>query len=167
MTSFKHQSFINIFACILGFLALNINARADTIDHYMNIANNIPKMEMKADEQAQAWARSARNVLAITCESILETMMEMNNIAGQQGKPLFCPSNDAALNAQTLNQLIQQTAKEMSSMETQQKPMTVSQVAWIAVKKQFPCNGGGNASGSSLPFQQLSNIGIHHQSGIN
>lgn len=29
--------------------------QADTINNYMNIANNIPQMEMKADPQAQAW----------------------------------------------------------------------------------------------------------------
>ena len=54
----------------LFILLLSCYAKADTIDNYMNIANNIPQMEMKADPQAQAWARSARHVLDVTSESI-------------------------------------------------------------------------------------------------
>ncbi len=45
---------------IFLFLMVSVSTYADTIDHFINIANNIPQMEMKADPQSQAWARSAR-----------------------------------------------------------------------------------------------------------
>lgn len=112
---------------------------ADTIKSYMNIANNIPQMEIKADPQAQAWARSARNVLAITCESIGETMLHANEIAQRQGSPLFCLPLGVQLDSVKLNELIQQTYKEISSQQSDKDSMTVSQVAWLGVTKQYPC----------------------------
>ena len=74
---------------IVLFLVLSANVCADTIDHFMNIVNNIPQMEMKADPQSQAWARSARTVLILTSESIAETLVLSNESAKQQGTPLF------------------------------------------------------------------------------
>lgn len=112
---------------------------ADTIDNYIKIANNIPVMEMKADEQAQAWARSARHVLTITSESIAETLTQTNDLAKQQGKPLFCLPNNTQLNAVIMNELIQQTYKELSSQQSDKNKMTVSQVALLGVSKQYPC----------------------------
>src|SRR3989338_3958015 len=112
---------------------------ADTMDHYMNIVENIPKMEMKADPQSQAWARSARNVLAITAESIAETLLEANSQAESLGKPLFCLPAGKQLDSQTLNNLIQQTFRELASQDSQKTQMTVSQVAWEGVKRQYPC----------------------------
>jgi uncharacterized protein YecT (DUF1311 family) len=112
---------------------------ADTIKNYMNIANNIPQMEIKADPQAQAWARSARNVLAIACESIGETMIRANEIAQRQGSPLFCLPQGVQLDSIRLNELIQQTYKEISSQQSDKDSMTVSQVAWLGVTKNFSC----------------------------
>lgn len=154
---------IKLSGIFFGLMAMVSFAQADTIDNYMSIANNIPKMEMKADEQAQAWARSARNVLIITCESIAETMLEANKVAEQQGHPIFCVQPSQPLTAQTLNQLIQQTARELGSQTSKNQNMTVSEVAWIAVKKQYPCSGK-TTSASHTPFQQLSQFGIQHQS---
>ena len=51
-----------------------MNVHADTMGNYMSIAGNIPLMEIKADPQAQAWARSARNILILTSESIIESL---------------------------------------------------------------------------------------------
>jgi uncharacterized protein YecT (DUF1311 family) len=112
---------------------------ADTINNYMNIANNIPQMEIKADPQAQAWARSARHVLTITCESIAETIIQANDTAKSQGKPLFCLPADIQLNPVVLNDLIQQTYKELSSQQSDKDKMTVSQIAWLGVNKRYPC----------------------------
>lgn len=123
----------------LGLLLWTPAVFADTMDHYMNIVENIPKMEMKADPQAQAWARSARNVLAITAESIAETLMEANAVAQSQGKPLFCLPAGNKLDSQTMNNLIQQTFREMASQDSQKTRLTVSQVAWEAVRRQYPC----------------------------
>ena len=71
---------------LIALLLCASTAMADTIDHYMNISNNIPSMEMKADPQAQTWARSARNILVITNESIAETLLEANQQAHAHGQ---------------------------------------------------------------------------------
>lgn len=130
----------------LFFIAAVFRAgvHADTIDHYVNIANNIPQMEMKADPQAQAWARSARNVLTITSETVAETLMQANELAKTQGRPLFCLPNGVSLNAVTLNGIIMQTYNDISSQQSDKDKMTVSQVAWLGVAKAYPCKGQSN-----------------------
>lgn len=124
---------------LLSILLFSCFVKADTIDNYMNIANNIPQMELKADPQAQAWARSARHVLDVTSESIAETITQANDLAKSQGKPLFCLPANVSLNAATLNGIIQQTYKEISSQQSDKDKMTISQVAWLGVTKNYPC----------------------------
>ena len=136
--SHKNQM-LNARSLFIGFIFLCQYVHADTIKNYMNIANNIPQMEIKADPQAQAWARSARHVLTITCESIEETIIQANEIAKNQGNPIFCLPPGEQLNAAQLNELIQQTYKEMSSQQSDKDSMTVSQVAWLGVSKKYPC----------------------------
>ena len=51
---------------LLGLFFICGGLQADTINNYIDIANNIPQMEIKADPQAQAWARSAHHILTIT-----------------------------------------------------------------------------------------------------
>jgi hypothetical protein len=122
------------------FLSLITNlVHADTIEHYMSISSRIPQMEVKADAQAQAWARSARIVLEITCEGIAETMMQANETAKNQGAPLFCLPNGTLLNAYLINNLIEQTYNSIASQQSDKNTMTVSQVAWLAVTKNYPC----------------------------
>lgn len=127
------------FIFIMIGLIASASAFADTIDHYMNIANNIPQMEMKADPQSQAWARSARTVLILTSESIAETLSLSNETAREQGAPLFCVPPNVQLTAAILNDLIQQTYREISSQQSDKDKMTVSQVALMGLKKQYPC----------------------------
>lgn len=117
---------------------------ADTINNYMNIANNIPQMEIKADAQAQAWARSARHVITITCESIAETLMQANEVAKTQGKPIFCLPAGKQLDSFTMNELIQQTYKNLSGQQSDKDKMTVSQVALLGISQQYPCQPMGN-----------------------
>ncbi|CAM2826631.1 hypothetical protein [Legionella worsleiensis] len=124
---------------IISFILFFNTVYADTINNYMNIANNIPQMEIKADPQAQAWARSARHVLNITCESIAETLIQANETAKNQGKPIFCLPPGKQLNSIVMNELIQQTYKELSSQRSDKDTMTVSQVALLGISKQFPC----------------------------
>lgn len=123
----------------LSSLLTALSIQADTMDHYMNISNSIPQMEMKADPQAQAWARSARNVLIITDESIAETLTQANELAKSQGKPLFCLPQGESLNAVTLNGIILETYRNISSQQSDKDKMTVSQVAWLGVTKKYPC----------------------------
>ena len=124
-----------IYLCML----LSVNAYADTIDHFMNIANKIPQMEMKADPQSQAWARSARTVLILASESIAETLLLLNDNARQQGNPLFCLPVGQELSAATLNDLIQQTYKDIYSQQSDKDKMTVSQVALLGITNKYPC----------------------------
>ncbi|MCL9683279.1 phosphatase [Legionella maioricensis] len=124
---------------LISLISFCSGLHADTINNYMKIANNIPQMEIKADPQAQAWARSAHHVLTITCESIAETMIQANETAKSQGKPIFCLPAGTQLNSINLNELIQQTYKEISSQQSDKDKMTVSQIAWLGVSKQYPC----------------------------
>lgn len=124
---------------IFLFFVLSANAWADTMDHFMNIANSIPQMEMKADPQSQAWARSARTVLILTSESIAETLTLTNETAKQQGAPLYCLPPSLQLSAAMINDLIQKTYREISSQQSDKDKMTVSQVALLGLKKQYPC----------------------------
>ncbi len=124
---------------LISLLFFSHCIHADTIKNYMNIADNIPQMEVKADPQAQAWARSARHVLTITCESIAETMIQANEIAKNQGNPIFCLPTSVQLDAPTLCELIRKTYKEISSQQSDKDSMTVSQVAWLGASKYYPC----------------------------
>ncbi|MFI4917955.1 MAG: phosphatase [Legionellales bacterium] len=124
---------------LIGLTFFYGSVYADTIDNYMNIVNNIPQMEIKADPQAQAWASSARHVLTITCESIAETITQANETATSQGKPMYCLPLGVQLNSIVLNELIQKTYKELSSQQSDKGKMTVSQIAWLGINKQYPC----------------------------
>lgn len=113
---------------------------ADTIDHFMSIANTIPEMEMKADSQSQAWARSAKTILVLTSESIAETLILANDaIQRQGGKPLFCLPAGTPLNAANLSTMIQQTYRGISSQPSDKDKLTVSQLALMAINKEYPC----------------------------
>ena len=120
---------------IFLLLMSSATAFADTIDHYMNI----PQMEMKADPQSQAWARSARNILVLTSESIAESLVLVNETATSSGKPLYCLPGNTRLSAEDLNNLIQQTYREISSQDSDKNKMTVSQVALLGITKKYPC----------------------------
>jgi len=129
--------------------------QADTMEHYMGISNQIPQMEMKADPQAQTWARSARNVLIITNESIAETLLQANELAKNQGNPLFCLPAGVTLNANTLNDIILKTYKELSSQQSDKNKMTVSQMAWLGVNKSYPCKASAPNTALAPMVQQM------------
>ncbi|OGV29919.1 MAG: phosphatase [Legionellales bacterium RIFCSPHIGHO2_12_FULL_35_11] len=123
---------------ILSFFLVG-QSSSDTIDNYMNIVHNIPRMEMKADVDSQSWSRSARNVLILTSESIGESLTLANNAAAKTGNPFFCLPPEVALDGKLLNDLIQQTYNEISSNPSDKNKMTVSQVALIGIMKRYPC----------------------------
>ena len=105
----------------------------------MNIAGNIPLMELKADPESQAWARSARNILILTSESIMETLNLANESAKKNGAAMFCLKDNNNLTGTQMNDLIQLTFKELSSKESDKNNMTVSQLALLGLSKQYPC----------------------------
>lgn len=131
---------------ILLIFTLASSVYADTIDHYMNIANNIPQMEMKADSQSQAWARSARNILVLTSESIMESLNLANDNAKSHGSPLFCLPPSIQLSPESVNDLIQQTYKEIPGADSEKNKMTVSQVALVGLSKKYPCQAPTTAA---------------------
>lgn len=155
----------------ISCLMLTSISHADTIARYMNIANNIPKMEMKADRQAQIWVRSARTVLSLTSESIAETLVLANAAAAESGAPLFCLPAEVSLNALMLNELIQQTYREISSQSSDKNNLTVSNVAWIGVTHKYPCNNDAPAAAPAAPFKpgqarKPANASMGHIEGI-
>ena len=129
------------FFYLLGFCSLSFlsPSYADTMEHYMHIASDIPKMEIKADSQAQVWAKSARNVLVLTCESIGESLTLANRLAEQKGSPLFCLPEHIALSGQMLHDMVQKTYDEINVQGRDKSQMTVSEVALIGLSKNYPC----------------------------
>lgn len=138
-------------------LSISTYAYSDTIDHYMNIANGIPQMEMKADPQSQAWARSARTVLTLTCDGIADSLLLANETAKQQGKPLFCLTQNVQLSPEMLSALIQQTYQSLTTPQAEKDKMTVSQVALLGIQRQYPCKDepAQKASPAPMPTWEL------------
>ena len=124
---------------LLSTVTIVQKVHADTMDHYMNIVDKIPKMEIKADGQAQIWAKSARNVLILTCESVAESLKIANDTASRESTPLFCMPASIILDGAMLHELVQQTYREISSQESDKSKMTVSEVALLGLTKTYPC----------------------------
>jgi len=120
-------------------LALSASAHADTMDHYMNIVNQLPQMEIKADPESQTWAKSAHTVITLACDSILESLLLANDVAKQHGKPLFCLPPGANLTSEQLDTLIQKAYRETSANLTDKDKLTVSQIALMSLQKAYPC----------------------------
>lgn len=133
------RGYIKSFGILLA-LSIADSTSADTIDHYMNIVTNLPQMEMKADSESQAWARSARNILMLTSETIAESLLLANAEATKEGTPLFCPPPGEKLSNSSVNEIIKNAYTTMPSNEINNRNnLTVSQVALIGLQKEFPC----------------------------
>ena len=124
---------------VLCFILLGSHSYADTMDHYMNIVNNIPKMEIKADGQAQIWAKSARNVVLLTCESVAESLIIANTVATSNHTPLFCLPPNVVLDGANLQGILQQAYSDLPNPESEKAKMTVSEVALLGLTKLYPC----------------------------
>lgn len=123
----------------LSFLCFPTLIYADSIAHFMGIAENIPRMEMKADASAQIWARSARNVLLLTGESIWESLKIANQFSQQKGSPLFCLPPDKTLSAEQMYDLIQTTYQKLNLSPEEQNQTSVAQVALKGLEEYYPC----------------------------
>jgi hypothetical protein len=113
---------------------------ADSIAHFIGIAQNIPRMEMKADANSQAWARSARNILLLTGESIWESLKIANQNSAQLGNPLFCVPTEQNITAEKMFDLIQNTYQKLNLSVEDQNQMTVAQIALRGLEDQYPCS---------------------------
>lgn len=126
-------------------IGVAVNCSADTIDHYMNIVTNLPQMEMKADSDSQAWARSARNILMLTSETIAESLILANMEATKQGAPLFCLPLEKKLSNGEINEIIKNAYNTIPATQgNDRNNMTVSQVALIGMQKNYPCKKKSN-----------------------
>lgn len=119
---------------------------ADTVAGYMSIAENLPRMEMKADAESQAWSRSARNVLLLTCETVWDGLKAANQTASQQGKPLFCPPANKNLSAEEMLDMINDTYREMSLSDSEKSQMSIAQLAFLGLQKKYKCANTNLAS---------------------
>jgi hypothetical protein len=147
---------------LTGLLVLS-PSQADTMVHFMHIATSLPQMEMKADPQAQAWARSARNILELTSESVYESLVAANVNATRTGNPLFCLPNETPLSPTQMSALIQSTFQNLPSQQSDKEKMSVSQVALIGLSQAYPCANSFRARprisiqhrGQSMPLKAL------------
>lgn len=131
---------ILINCCMLVGLGVSTSSLADTIDNYMNIVTNLPQMEMKADSESQAWARSARNILMLTSETIAESLILANMESTKQGFPLFCLPLEKKLSNGEINEIIKNSYNSISSTQgNDRNKMTVSQIALLGIQKNYPC----------------------------
>ncbi len=137
-----------LFVFVLTAL-VNQVSWSDTIANYQRISQSVPKMEIKANEQSQAWARSARHVLNITNESIAETLIAINEEAMKRGRPFFCLQKNQRLDAQRLGQLIEDASKNLNR-KSPSSLATVSQIAFEAVLKNYPCQTDSQNALTSL-----------------
>lgn len=142
------RKILSLGIVLMGVVSL---AQADTVANYMTIVENIPKMAMKADEQSQAWVRSARNIITSTDETMLQTIIAMNASAAKNGKPIFCFSPGKPFDATTVDQIIQKTYAELLKMQgTSVGTMTVSDVLMVGMASQYSCAASPLAS--TLPM---------------
>lgn len=127
-------------------------SQADTMGHYMSIINGLPQMELKADSQSQAWARSARSIIALTCDGIADTLVLANELTKKSGQqPLFCLTKPRQLTPETLDQMIQETYRNLQQAKEEKDKLTVSEVAFLAVQQKFPCSKLADMSRSIPP----------------
>ena len=124
---------------------------ADKIIKFINVANTIPRMEMKPDANSQAWAKSARNILLLTAESIWESLYSANQANAQAGTPLFCIANQEDINAEQMTDLIKETYQHLSMSDDEKNQLSVAQVALMGLQQKYGCS----TSNRSHPFIQV------------
>ena len=114
-------------------------ANADSIASYINISKQIPQMELKADAQSQTWAHSARTIITLTCDSILDSLTLANQEAKKQGVCLFDLPRGEVLNAEKLDEMIQDIHAHTNMQNEKLDQWSVSKVALLALQKHYPC----------------------------
>lgn len=136
----------------LMLVLLQSSGYADKIIKFMNVANNIPRMEMKPDQNSQAWAKSARNILLLTSESIWESLYSVNQVNTQSGNPLFCIPSQEAMSAEKMTDLIEDTYRNLSMSDDEKNQLTVAQVALMGLQQKYGCS---NSIAPSHPYVKI------------
>lgn len=131
----------------LGMWVVNMVCHADTIGNYMHIRNQLPQMAVKAEPQAQAWVRSARNILATTDETILETIVIMNQMMGKGGKKMFCIPQGTQINAKHMDEIIEKAYVQLPEPESEKNKRSLSEVAILGMIDTYPCHASPAMAG--------------------
>jgi hypothetical protein len=123
-------------SCLILLMWMNL-CSADTIGKYAKIAKSIPEMSLKADPQAQAWMRSAKSILAITDETVAQTVVAMNQLAKSQGRPLICLPDSKKIDGDTVHEIL---ASKIAGDVDENAPETISSIVTQELVKTYPCN---------------------------
>jgi hypothetical protein len=118
-------------------VAGSVTTQADTLGKYASIAKSIPTMQLKADPKSQAWARSARSILAVTDEAIAESIDAMNTISKNNGRPLICMPESKPIDSTMVHTLL---AELISKMAPDEASKNISAVVVSKLNTSFPCN---------------------------
>lgn len=132
-------------------LACITNSYADTLGKYASIANGIPPMQLKADEKSQAWARSAISILAVTDETIAQTILAMNELAKKSDQPIICPSASTGIDGDTIHALLKEI---MLKMNTEDAQRNISEVVAKQLAVKYPCKNSQEAKFPAVAFQE-------------
>lgn len=118
-----------------------LSAYADTIINYMTIANNIPVMAIKPDDQSQAWVRSAQRILSSTDETLSQTVVAMNTIAAKQGHPVFCFPQGILFDSSTVHDIILKTYAELVKTQgAAVSGMNISDILMLGMVSRYSCS---------------------------
>lgn len=148
---------MNLKKCIICLLLLwHASLFADTLGKYASIAKNIPSMELKADAQSQAWARSARSVLAVTDEAIAQSVVAMNSLGLKNGTPLICSPPDTQIDTSMIHNIL---SKYISTMAAEDANKSISEVVVTILTNQYPCH---QMARNRIGLPSLTIQRIHH-----
>ena len=120
----------------VSFLMLTISANADTIGRYAQIVKSIPQATLKADPKSQAWAHSARTILAVAEESITETIVAIQKLSDKTKKPLFCLKDDTKITTELIHKILEQKVEGLIKAEENN---SLSEVVIDNIMLTFPC----------------------------
>ena len=148
---------MNLKKCIICLVLLwHTTLFADTLGKYASIARNIPSMELKADAQSQAWARSARSVLGVTDEAIAQSVVAMNLLALKNGTPLICAPPETKIDTAMIHTIL---AKHIASMPADDVSRSISEVVVTILTNQYPCH---QTAKNMLNLPPITIQRIHH-----
>lgn len=132
------KKWIYLSLVLPSIIAPFYQANADTIGRYAEIIKSIPEATLKADPKSQAWAHSARTILAVAEESITETIVSMHTLTTQKNMPLFCLPQGQNITSDLIHKVLEQSATNLSKNEAQKN---LSEVVIEKLTTNYPCRG--------------------------
>lgn len=130
-------------------LSMTTLSNADTIGRYAEILKSIPEASLKADPKSQAWAHSARTILAVAEESITETIASIQKITDKQNTPLFCLPNNEEIGLDIVHKTLE---KNVENLKRNNESKTLSEVVITDLIAHYPCPADGFKSAQNELF---------------